>query len=139
MATVVPSALEAPTELQIVVGEDLPEQVTLWQDAWRRLTRNRMAGVGLVIISVFIVPAVLSFFWTPYPTWKQALGPTYQGPTLLHPLGLDDFGRDILSRVMGGAAIALSVGVGASALASVIGIVLGLLAGFYRGKIDLGI
>jgi oligopeptide transport system permease protein len=137
MATVVPSALEAPDELIIVQNaEDLPEQVTLWQDAWRRLTRNRMAVVGLVIIGVFLVTAIVSFFWTPYPTWRQALGPTYQGPTLLHPMGLDDFGRDILSRVMGGAAIALTVGVGASILASAIGIILGLLAGFYRGKID---
>src|ERR1700694_3238653 len=139
MATVVPSALEAPEELQLVAGDELPEQVTLWQDAWRRLTRNRMAVVGLVIIGVFFVTAILSFFWTPYPTWRQALGPTYQGPSMIHPLGLDDYGRDILSRVMGGAAIALSVGVGASMLASVIGIALGLLAGFYRGKIDLGI
>ena len=83
MATVVPSALEAPDELQLVVGDELPEQVTLWQDAWRRLTRNRMAVVGLVIIGVFFVTAVVSFFWTPYPTWRQALGPTYQGPSLL--------------------------------------------------------
>jgi len=139
MATV-PTTIEVPAEIQIVAaGEELPEQVTLWQDAWRRLTRNRMAVIGLVIIGVFITTALVSFVWTPYPTWKQALGPTYQGPTLLHPLGLDDYGRDILSRVMGGAAIALGVGVGASMLASTIGIVLGLLAGFYRGKIDVGI
>jgi oligopeptide transport system permease protein len=137
MATVVPTALEVPEELQVVGGEELPEQVTLWQDAWRRLTRNRMAVIGLVIIGVFFFTAILSFFWTPYPNWQQALGPTYQGPTLLHPFGLDDYGRDILSRVMGGAAIALGVGVGAAMLASSIGIVLGLLAGFYRGKIDL--
>ncbi len=140
MATVVPTALELPEEIQIIAaGEELPEQVTLWQDAWRRLTRNRMAVIGLVIIAIFIITALVSFVWTPYPTWKQALGPTYQTPTLLHPLGLDDYGRDILSRVMGGAAIALGVGVGASTLASTIGIVLGLLAGFYRGKLDVGI
>jgi oligopeptide transport system permease protein len=52
-------------------------------------------------------------------------------------MGLDDYGRDILSRVMGGAAIALTVGVGASLVASMIGIALGMLAGFYRGKIDV--
>jgi len=138
MATVVPTALELPDQLQVVgAAEELPEQVTLWQDAWRRLKRNRLAVIGLVIIGVFLTTALISFVWTPYPTWRQALGPTYQGPTLIHPLGLDDYGRDILSRVMGGAAIALSVGVGASMLASAIGIILGLLAGFYRGKIDV--
>ena len=137
MATVIPAQLEVAEELVITGVEELPEQVTLWQDAWRRLTRNRLAVVGLVIIAIFLITAIVSFVWTPYPTWRQALGPTYQGPTLAHPLGLDDYGRDILSRVMGGAAIALSVGVGASLVASAIGIVLGLLAGFYRGKIDV--
>src|SRR5260370_14970436 len=139
MATV-PTTIDLPAEVRIIEADpELPEQVTLWQDAWRRLTKNRMAVVGLVIIGIFVTTAIVSFFWTPYPTWKQALGPTYQTPTLLHPLGLDDYGRDILSRVMGGAAIALGVGVGASMLASTIGIVLGLLAGVYRGKIDAGI
>ena len=132
----IPVAVEASEEL-LVSGVELTDHVTLGQDAWRRLRRNRLAVVGLVIISVFFVTALVSFVWTPYPTWRQALGPTYSGPSLLHPLGLDDYGRDILSRVMGGAAIALSVGVGASAIASTIGIVLGMLAGFYRGKVDV--
>src|SRR5260370_34804296 len=88
MATV-PTTIDMPAEIQIVqAGEELPEQVTLWQDAWRRLTRNRMAVIGLVIIGIFLSTAILSLFWTPYPTWRQALGPTYQGPTLLHPPGL---------------------------------------------------
>jgi oligopeptide transport system permease protein len=139
MAVIVPSTIEAPEELHFLGADELPEQVTLWQDAWRRLTRNRMAVIGLVIIGFFFVTALISFVWTPYPIWRQALGPTYQGPSLIHPLGLDDYGRDIMSRVMGGAGIALSVGVGASMVASTIGIVLGLLAGFYRGKIDVAI
>jgi oligopeptide transport system permease protein len=139
MASVVPTTVEIPTELHVIGADDLPEQVTLWQDAWRRLRRNKLSVIGLVIIGVFMLTALISFVWTPYPIWIQALGPTYQGPTLLHPFGLDDYGRDILSRVMGGAGIALSVGVGASAIASLVGIVLGLTAGFYRGKIDAAI
>ena len=130
----IPQTIESSQELQL--ESEIAEHVTLGQDAWRRLRRNRLAVIGLVIIGVFIFAALVSFVWTPYPTWRQALGPTYQGPSLAHPLGLDDYGRDILSRVMGGAAIALSVGVGASLIASCIGIILGLLAGFYRGKVD---
>src|SRR3989440_9163959 len=130
-----PQSLESSQEQ--LLEQDIADHVTLWQDAWGRLKQNRMAVIGLVIIGIFLATALISFVWTPYPTWRQALGPTYQGPTLAHPLGLDDYGRDILSRVMGGAAIALSVGVGASAIASFIGILLGLLAGFYRGKVDL--
>jgi oligopeptide transport system permease protein len=139
MASVVPTTVEIPEELHVIGADDLLEQVTLWQDAWRRLRRNRLSVIGLVIIGVFMFTALISFVWTPYPIWIQALGPTYQGPTPLHPFGLDDYGRDILSRVMGGAGIALSVGVGASAIASMVGIVLGLTAGFYRGKIDAAI
>jgi oligopeptide transport system permease protein len=127
------TAVQASQDLLV---SELPEQVSLAQDAWRRLRRNRLAVVGLIIIAFFLVTALISIVWTPYPTWQQALGPTYQGPTPAHPLGLDDYGRDILSRVMGGAGIALVVGVGASLIASIIGIVLGLLAGFYKGKVD---
>ena len=135
------AAISQPVETsqEHALEHEISEHVTLGQDAWRRLRRNRLAVVGLVIIGVFIAVALVSLVWTPYPTWRQALGPTYQGPTLAHPFGLDDYGRDILSRVMGGAAIALTVGVGASLIASCIGIILGLLAGFYRGKVDLGI
>ena len=131
----IPSTVEASEE-QLLAAE-IGDHVTLAQDAWRRLRRNRVAVIGLGIIVLFIVVALISIVWTPYPTWQQALGPTYQGPTLTHPLGLDDYGRDILSRVMGGAGIALAVGVGASLIASMIGIALGLLAGFYRGKVDM--
>jgi oligopeptide transport system permease protein len=137
MATTVPSVIDVEEVITETGVAEFAEHLSLWQDAWQRLTRNRMAVIGLFIIGFFIVVALVSFFWTPYPTWKQALGPTYQGPTLAHPLGLDDYGRDILSRAMGGASIALSVGVGASLLASIIGIVLGLLAGFYRGAMDV--
>jgi oligopeptide transport system permease protein len=131
----IPQQIETSQE-QLLEAE-VSEHVTFFQDAWRRLRRNRLAVVGLVIISIFVISALVSLVWTPYPTWRQALGPTYSGPSLAHPLGLDDYGRDILSRVMGGAAIALAVGVGASAIASLTGIILGMLAGFYRGKIDV--
>jgi oligopeptide transport system permease protein len=130
----IPQTIESTQEFALET--EIAEHVTLGQDAWRRLRRNKLAVIGLVIISLFVVTALVSFVWTPYATWRQALGPTYQGPTLAHPLGLDDYGRDILSRVMGGAAIALSVGVGASLIASTIGIILGLVAGFYRGRVD---
>jgi len=128
-----PTSVEASQELLL---SELPEQMSMAQDAWRRLQRNRLAVIGLAIIGLFLATAVVSLVWTPYQTWQQALGPTYQGPTPAHPLGLDDYGRDILSRVMGGAGIALTVGVGASLIASCTGIVLGMLAGFYKGKVD---
>ncbi len=115
---------------------EMPEQVTLWQDAWRRLRRNKLALAGTAIIGILILMAVVSVFWTPYPVWKQAVGPTYAGISAQHWLGLDAAGRDIFSRIMGGALISLQVGVGTMLIVSAIGILMGLLAGFYRGTAD---
>jgi oligopeptide transport system permease protein len=115
---------------------EMPTQVSLFQDAWNRIRRNRLALVGAAIIVLLLLTAILATFWTPYPVWLQAVGPTYQPPSPAHPLGLDQAGRDILSRIMGGASITVQVGVGSAIIVSLIGIPLGLLAGFYRGWVD---
>ena len=115
---------------------EVGESVSLWQDTWRRMRRNRLALIASAFVLFVILVAAVAQFWTPYPIWKQGVGPTYQTPTLKHPLGLDQSGRDILSRLMAGATISIEVGIGTALLSSVIGIVLGLLAGFYRGLID---
>lgn len=124
---------------QLAVGVQAlgaPNQASLWKDSWRRLRHNRLAVVSLGFLTLVVAVAVLAHFWTPYPVWRQELGPTYQGPSSAHWLGLDASGRDILSRLMGGAEIALVVGVGATVMVSAIGILMGLLAGFYRGRLD---
>jgi len=115
---------------------EVGEQATLLTDAWRRVRRNRLALLGASIIVMLLITAVISIVWTPYPVWLQAVGPTYQPPSLHHPLGLDQAGRDILSRIMGGALITVQVGIGSAILVSLIGITLGLMAGFYRGWVD---
>lgn len=119
-----------------IVSYEMPTQVSLLQDAWHRIRRNRLALVGAGIIVILFLTAIVATFWTPYPVWLQAVGPTYQGPTSAHPLGLDQAGRDILSRIMGGASITVQVGIGSAVIVSLIGIPLGLLAGFYRGWVD---
>jgi oligopeptide transport system permease protein len=125
--------LSAP---EVELSYEMPEQVTLLSDAWRRIRRNRLALVGLTIVTILFIVALISIVWTPYPTWLQAVGPTYEPPSLKHLLGLDQAGRDILSRIMGGALITIEVGVGSAIIVSLIGIPLGLMAGFYRGAVD---
>jgi len=128
----------ATTDAVIVVDEsELAPRIALWRDVARRISRNRLALVGGGIAVVVVVTGLLSIFWTPYLYWREALGPTFQGPSLIHPLGLDAAGRDILSRLMLGAGIAIEVGVGTSLLVSAVGVTIGLLAGFYRGKLDI--
>src|SRR5229473_8615749 len=129
-------AATAPLPQPEVTAYEMPEQATLLGDAWRRIRRNRLALVGGAIILLLFITALVSIVWTPYPVWLQAVGPTYQPPSLHHPLGLDQAGRDILSRIMGGASITVQVGVGSAIIVSLIGIPLGLLAGFYRGAVD---
>lgn len=115
----------------------LAPQVPAWRDVLQRVSRNRLAVLGAFIVLVVVAIGIISNFWTPYPYWRQAIGPTFQGPSLAHPLGLDAAGRDILSRLMLGAGIAIEIGIGTSALVSVVGVTMGLLAGFYRGKLDM--
>src|SRR4030081_747172 len=115
---------------------EVGEAVSLWQDTWRRMRRNKLALIASAVVLFILAVAIIAQFWTPYPIWKQGIGPTYQTPTLKHPLGLDQSGRDILRRLVAGATSSIEVGIGTALLSSVIGIVLGLLAGFYRGLID---
>jgi ABC-type dipeptide/oligopeptide/nickel transport system permease subunit len=129
-------ATAALPQPDLAASYEMPTQVSAFQDAWNRIRRNRLALVGAVIILILLLTALVATFWTPYPVWLQAVGPTYQGPSAKHLLGLDQAGRDILSRIMGGASITVQVGVGSAIIVSLIGIPLGLLAGFYRGWVD---
>ena len=127
----------APGIVEKYVEETLAhEQTNLWGDAWRRLRRNRLALASSVFIALLIVVAIVAQFWTPYSFFAQGLGPIYQGPTAKHLLGLDQAGRDILSRIMLGAQVSLKVGIGTQVIVIVIGVVVGLLAGYYRGVLD---
>ena len=99
------------------------EQTSLWGDAWRRLRRNRLALASSVFLVLLILVAIVAQFWTPYSYFAQGQGPIYQGPTAKHWLGLDQSGRDILSRIMLGAQISLKVGIGTQLVVIAVGVV----------------
>jgi peptide/nickel transport system permease protein len=100
----------------------------------RRLIRNRAALAGAIIVAIFVLLAIVAFFWTPYPADTPVLDMRLGSPSWEHPLGNDDVGRDILSRLMVGARYSLYMGIIAVAISAVVGIPLGLIAG-YRGKL----
>jgi ABC-type dipeptide/oligopeptide/nickel transport system permease subunit len=114
--------------------EDRPS--SLWRDAWRRLRRNRLAVVGLVIIAALIVVAVFGPWLSPYDFLSQNLDLRNRPPSFQHWLGTDDLGRDLLSRLIYGARTAFVVSVGVTVVAVLIGVVLGAIAGFYGGWFD---
>jgi ABC-type dipeptide/oligopeptide/nickel transport system permease subunit len=111
------------------------EQVSLWRDGWRRLRRNRLALAATIFLAFLALVCVVTFFWTPYPP-SVFVGNPYAGPSLAHPFGLDEYGRDMLSRMMVGAQISMAVGLGCAVIAVVVGVSLGLLAGYLRGWVD---
>ncbi|MFY9135272.1 MAG: ABC transporter permease [Bacillota bacterium] len=110
--------------------------VTYWQDAWRRLKKNRMAMVGLWTIVAILVIAIFGPMISPYSYSDQNLEEQNQYCSSKHWLGTDDLGRDLLTRIMYGARISLTVGFLASLLNLTVGVIYGGISGFYGGKID---
>jgi ABC-type dipeptide/oligopeptide/nickel transport system permease subunit len=105
-------------------------------NAWARFRRNRLALVGLVLVVVLAVSAALAPWLAPYDPARQSLVEKRAKPGAKYVLGADEFGRDILSRVIYGARVALLVSVLSALIAVVGGLVLGTVAGFAGGWLD---
>jgi peptide/nickel transport system permease protein len=105
-------------------------------DAWSRFRRNRLALVGLVLVAVLALSALLAPWLAPYDPARQSLIEKRARPGGKYILGADEFGRDILSRVIYGSRVALLVGVLSAAIAVVGGLGLGMIAGFSGGWLD---
>ncbi|MCA9846922.1 MAG: ABC transporter permease [Dehalococcoidia bacterium] len=99
--------------------------------------RRMQLWVGLAIVGTAALLGLLAPLIAPYDPLAQDIYARYEGPSLAHPLGLDDFGRDMLSRLVYGARITLMTGTVAVLLALPVGSVLGAWAGFVRGKTDI--
>ena len=100
------------------------------QDFLKAFFSNRLAIFGTAIMSVFILMAVFAPYVAPYSPLQQHLPQKFAGPSLAHPFGQDELGRDILSRVIYGARISLTAGLAAVAVATVVGTIVGLAAGY---------
>jgi oligopeptide transport system permease protein len=115
----------------------IDEQGTsLWQDAWIKLSKNYLALFGLAIIGFLCVVSLLTPWIAPYGYEEQNLLLGATSPSAEHWLGTDIFGRDMLTRIMYGGRVSLTVGFIATAVALVIGVLWGAVAGFVGGRID---
>jgi len=126
----------ATTTARVSETEIVPEQQTLWSDAWRRLKRNRLALIATIYLAFLIAVALVALVYTPYRMSAVGIAPTYAPPSAAHWFGADSIGRDVLSRLMVGAQVSLIVGVGTQLLVIAVGVPIGLLAGYYRGWLD---
>ncbi len=113
-----------------------PQQRTLWRDATRSFSRNRLAMTGLVVVGVFIACAVFANFIAPQPYYKSNLVENLQGPSARHFFGTDAVGRDLLSRIIYGIRTSLVVAFSVQLIAFAIGVPLGALAGLRGGWVD---
>jgi len=115
---------------------DAPRGTSLWRDAWIRLSRNRLAMFGLVVIALLTLVCILTPWIAPYSYSEQDLALGATPPSAAHWLGTDIFGRDVLTRIMYGGRISLMVGVLATAVALTIGVAWGTIAGYTGGRVD---
>lgn len=107
-----------------------------WQVAWRRLRRHRPAMVGAGVVAVLVVAALLSPWIAPYPPTHIDLANRMSPPSWKHPLGTDELGHDVLTRLLYAGRVSLTVGFSAAVASAVVGTAVGLLSGFYGGWLD---
>ncbi len=116
--------------------EALPKKRGLWQNAWKRLKRNKRAMVGMYIMLAILLLAIFAPVIAPYGYDDQVLTEAFQSPSLKHLCGTDNFGRDVFSRLLYGGRISLTLGLIAVALSTIVGIIVGAISGYYGGAVD---
>lgn len=118
--------------------EDIGKKRSQWAELWKNLKRNKMALLGLAIITIIVLLAIFADQIANYDqvVIKQNLRMRLKPPSAEHWLGTDEFGRDIFARLVHGARVSLKVGILAVGIAIVIGGFLGAIAGYYGGKLD---
>jgi oligopeptide transport system permease protein len=110
---------------------------SLWDDARRRLLRNKAAVASMIVLALLVVAAVVGPYLAPFPYFEINKNDVWVGPlTNGHLLGTDSLGRDLLARLLTGLGVSLSIGAVATTVSLVIGVTWGAVAGYVGGKTD---
>jgi oligopeptide transport system permease protein len=110
--------------------------LSYWADAWRRLKKNKLAMVGLIVLALLTIFAIIGPFIQPYDYQTQDLHSRNMGPNIDHWFGTDDFGRDQWVRIWWGTRISLFIGLTAAVLDFTIGIMYGGISAYFGGRVD---
>lgn len=140
MATESDRNIERVSQAQLLAeaAEAAPgRQASLWGDAWRRLIKNRLAVIGMVIAAGLILMAIFAPLIAPYGE-DEVISPelVLATPSWHFPMGIDQNGRDVFSRLVYGARVSLLVGVLAQLIVLAIAVPVGSLSGFFGGRVD---
>ena len=103
---------------------------------WGLFRQNRMAVAGLVTLTLIAIATIVGPEISPYDPVAQSISQRLRPPTLAHPMGTDELGRDLLTRILAGGRLSLLVGVAATVVALAIGLTVGTLAGYLGGWVD---
>ena len=128
--------IEQSTQTILIQKREPPRVESLWLDAMRRLRRQPLSMFAAAIVAILILTAIFGSMLTPYDPNAIDMANRFAPPSLAHLFGTDDFGRDILSRVMVGARVSLMVGIIAVSISAVIGTFFGILAGYTGRLVD---
>lgn len=129
-------ALSTPAGVPTPVTPTPMKMISQRRRAWRTFSKNRSALVGLVLIVLIVLVAILAPILAPHNPIEQSTINRLAPPSWSYPLGRDDFGRDVLSRIIYGTRVALTVGVLSVLLGGVIGTTIGIVAGYLGGRTE---
>jgi len=130
------AALPASDALAQSLAGPPPKIRSLGRDAFRRLLKNKLSVIGLVLSSFFVLLSIFGPVIAPYPYQQQSLLHTNELPSETHLFGTDDLGRDLFSRVLWGARTAIIVGIFVTTISVTLGIILGGIAAYLAGGVD---
>jgi len=123
-------------DISLLKDDIIEKGASLWRDAWIRLRKNRLAIFGLIVLVFMTATAVLAPWIAPYSYEVQDLNLGAAPPSADHWFGTDVFGRDLLTRIMYGGRISLTVGFLATAVSLFLGVFWGTVSGFSGGRVD---
>jgi peptide/nickel transport system permease protein len=124
--------------LEQPIGLDIVEK-TIGRKMWAAFLKNRTALAGGIIAVLIVLGSIFAPWLAPYDPLAQDMVYRLSAASPQHLLGTDDFGRDVLSRIIWGSRISLIIGVCSVAFGLVTGTILGMVAGFYRGRVETAI
>lgn len=127
---------EPAVETQTTMTKPVNPLIQSWKNFYKKIRKNKAALVGGFLILLFVLIAFIGPYFTPYEPNAQDVVNKLQPPSSEHWFGTDHHGRDIFSRIIHGMSITLYVGFSSVILGATVGIVLGIVAGYYGGRTD---
>lgn len=116
--------------------EGMTRKHSQWRDVMHRLFKNRLAIVGLILVAAVLFATIFANFLTPYDYSAQSFGDRFVYPCLAHPFGTDQYGRDLLARILYGGRVSLIVALIAVVISLLLGGIIGACCGIYGSRFD---